>query len=250
MPSPLTGTIVVVGASSGIGEALAVRLAHDARPVAILARRRDALERIAARANEKVGTTRVHVWEHDVTDRDGVAAVWEEIERELGTIDELHYVAGVMPEVALDRFPTDVDAQMLSVNTLGSMAWCNHAASVFLERRKGHILGVTSIAGLRGRRDRPGYNASKAAQDVHLEALRNRLWRHGVKVTTVRPGPVHTPMTEGMKVPLPVTAERCAEGIVKARDRSAAIAHVPWVWRPIMWVIRAIPSFVFRRLDI
>lgn len=250
MSSSLSGTIVVVGASSGIGEALAVRLAHDARPVAILARRRAELERIAEHANHKVGTTRVHVYEHDVLARDEIAPLWQRIEADLGTIDELHYVAGVMPEVGLDEFPTELDQQMLEVNALGCMAWCNHAARHFLDRRNGHIIGVSSVAGLRGRMDRPGYNASKAAQDVHLEALRNRLWRHGVKVTTVRPGPVKTPMTEGIKAPLPISAERCASGIVKARDRGAAIAHVPWPWRPIMMVIRAIPSFLFRRTNL
>ncbi|MBK8975199.1 MAG: SDR family NAD(P)-dependent oxidoreductase [Planctomycetes bacterium] len=248
--SPLSGTIVVVGASSGIGEALAVRLAHDARPVAILARRRDELERIAARANEKVGTTRVHVYEHDVTDRAGIGALWDRIETELGPVDELHYVAGVMPMVEIEAFPTDLDAQMLEVNALGCMAWCNEAARRFVPRGRGHIVGVSSVAALRGRMDRPGYNASKAAQDSHLEALRNRLWRRGVWVTTVRPGPVTTPMTAGMKVPLPITAERCAKGIVRARDRRAAVAHVPWIWRPIMMVIRSIPSFLFRRLSI
>ncbi len=250
MPSSLSGTIVVVGASSGIGEALAVRLAHDARPVAILARRRDQLEAIAARANRKVGTTRVHVYEHDVTRRGEVGELWDRIEADLGTIDELHYVAGVMPEVALDEFPTDLDVQMVEVNALGCMAWCNEAARRFLPEKRGHIVGVSSVAAIRGRMDRPGYNASKACQDVHLESLRNRLWRHGIKVTTARPGPVTTPMTEGLKVPLPISAERAAEGIVKARDRGASIAHVPWIWRPIMMVIRLIPSFLFRRMSV
>jgi NAD(P)-dependent dehydrogenase (short-subunit alcohol dehydrogenase family) len=98
--------------------------------------------------------------------------------------------------------------------------------------------------------DRPGYNASKAAQDCHLEALRNRLWRHGVRVTTVRPGPVTTPMTAGLKVPMPISAERCAAAIVRARDRQRAIVYVPWQWWPIMAVLRHIPSFVFRKTKI
>lgn len=250
MPSRLSGTIVVVGASSGIGAALATRLAHDARPVALLARREAELDALCARINDKVGTTRAHAYPHDVLDTASVGPLFDRIERELGTVDELHYVAGVMPAVGLDEFPTDKDEQMLRVNTLGSMAWCNAAAERFLARRRGHIVGVTSVAGLRGRLDRPGYNASKAAQDAHLESLRNRLWRHGVFVTTVRPGPVHTPMTEGLEVQMPITAEKCAAIVVAARDRRRAVVHAPWIWWPIMSVIRAIPSFLFRKLNV
>jgi short-subunit dehydrogenase len=250
MPSRLSGTIVVVGASSGIGAALATRLAHDARPVALLARRADELEALCGRINDKVGTTRAFAYPHDVCDTASIPALFERIEQDLGTVDELHYVAGVMPPVELDEFPTDKDEQMLRVNALGCIAWCNAAAARFLVRGRGHILGVTSVAGDRGRMDRPGYNASKAAQDCHLEALRNRLWRHGVRVTTVRPGPVTTPMTAGLKVPMPISAERCAAAIVRARDRQRAIVYVPWQWWPIMAVLRHIPSFVFRKTKI
>ena len=109
---------------------------------------------------------------------------------------------------------------------------------------------MTSVAGDRGRIDRPGYNASKAGQDSHLESLRNRLWRHGVKVTTVRPGPVTTPMTEGLKVAMAISAEKAARAILRARSRRSAIAYVPFRWRVIMAVIKSIPSFVFRRLNV
>ncbi len=250
MPHHLSGTIVVVGASSGIGEALAMQLAHDARPVALLARREAALEALAERIRAKVGTTRACAFPHDVQDLHSVEVLFDRIEQQLGEVDELHYVSGVMPDVALDEFPTDKDAAMLQVNALGCMAWCNAAARRFLARGRGHIVGITSVAGQRGRMDRPGYNASKAAQDVYLEALRNRLWRHGVRVTTVRPGPVRTPMTEGMDVPMPIAAERCAAIVVKARDRGRAVVYAPWQWRPIMAAIRAIPSFLFRRMSV
>lgn len=250
MPSRLNGTIVVVGASSGIGAALARRLAHEARPVALVARRGEVLGSLCGEVNRKVGTTRAHAFVHDVADAHAAAATFDRIEGELGEVDELHYVAGVMPAVALDEFPTDKDEQMLRVNALGCIAWCNAAARHFLSRKRGHIVGVTSVAGDRGRMDRPGYNASKAAQDAYLEALRNRLWRHGVYVTTVRPGPVRTPMTEGLDVPMPITAERCASAILRARDKRRAIAYAPWQWWPIMAAIKHVPSFVFRKTRI
>lgn len=250
MPSRMSGTAVVVGASSGIGAALAMRLAHEARPVALVARRASELDALVAAINTKVGTTRAHAFVQDVTDAATVLAVIDRIEQALGPIEELHYTAGVMPDVALDEYPNDKDARMLAVNALGCMHWCNALVPRLVERGRGHIVGVTSVAAVRGRMDRPGYNASKAAQDAYLEALRNRIWRHGVLVTTVRSGPVHTPMTEGLKIPMPISAERCAVGILRARDRRRAIAYVPWQWWPIMTVIRAIPSFLFRKLKV
>ena len=250
MSNGLSGTIVVVGASSGIGEALAVELAHDARPVALLARRRAELDRVAKAMRDKVGTTRGYPYEHDVCDLESIQPLWDRIEADLGPIDEVHYVSGVMPELGLDEFSTEKDAQMLRVNALGCFAWTNLAAERFLAAKRGHIIGVSSVAGLRGRIDRPGYNASKAAQDSHLESLRNRLWRHGVYVTTVRPGPVATPMTEDIEVKMPITAEHCAKIIVKARNSKRAVVFAPWKWRPIMTVIQWIPSFLFRKLNV
>ncbi|MEO0479960.1 MAG: SDR family NAD(P)-dependent oxidoreductase [Planctomycetota bacterium] len=251
MAQKTSGTIVIVGASSGIGEALAMRLAHEARPVAVLARREDRLADLCDRIRDKVGTGRAQAFAHDVLDTESVAACWDRIESELEPIDEVFYCSGVMPEVGMDEFPTDKDEQMLRVNALGCMAWGNEAARRFLKLGRGHFTGVSSVAGIRGRLDRPGYNASKAAQDTYLEALRNRLWRHGIRVTTVRPGPVKTEMTADLgKLPLLIDADRCAKGIVKARSRSAAIAYTPFLWRPIMNVIQAIPSFIFRKLNV
>ena len=102
----------------------------------------------------------------------------------------------------------------------------------------------------RGRTGRPAYNASKAAMDTFLEATRNRLWKHGVQVTTIRPGFVETPMTAGLKMKGAIAADTAAGLILKARDRRRAIAYVPFKWRLIMFVIRNIPSFLFRRMTI
>lgn len=228
-----------------------MQLAHEARPVAILARRGDVLEQVATEINDKVGARRAFPYAHDVTELQSVDRLFTKIEADLGQVDELHYVSGVMPDVELDEFSTEKDALMVQINTIGCMAWVNAAARRFLPRRSGHIVGVTSVAGDRGRLDRPGYNASKAGQDTFLESIRNRLWRHGVRVTSVRPGPVATPMTEGLdKAPMVISADAAATAIRRARDRGRAIAYVPWKWRPIMFVIRSIPSFLFRRLDV
>jgi NAD(P)-dependent dehydrogenase (short-subunit alcohol dehydrogenase family) len=245
-----SGTCIVVGASSGIGLAVARRLALAGRKVAMLARRSAELQQMADTVNDALQARLAFPYVHDAADLDAAEPLFARIEAELGTVDELHYVAGVMPAVAIDEFDLAKDRVQMQVNALGCIAWANAAARRFAERKSGCIVGVSSVAQDRGRVGKPGYHASKAAMDTFLESLRNRLWRRGVQVTTIRPGFVETPMTAGLRLKGAIPADRAAALILKARDRRAAIAYVPFKWRLIMAVIRAIPSVVFRRLSI
>ncbi len=245
-----SGTCIVVGSSSGIGLAVARRLALAGRKVAMLARRENELRTQAATVNDALAQQRAFPFVHDAADLDAVEPLFARIEQELGPVDEVHYVAGVMPEVAIDEFDVGKDRLQVQVNMLGCIAWGNAAARRFLPRRAGCFVGVGSVAGDRGRVGRPVYNASKAGMDCYLEGLRNRLWRHGVQVTTIKPGPTQTPMTANLGLKNAIPADRAAELILRARDRGRAIAYVPGKWRVIMFVIRNIPSFLFRRLSI
>jgi NAD(P)-dependent dehydrogenase (short-subunit alcohol dehydrogenase family) len=245
-----SGTCIVVGSSSGIGLAVARRLATQGRKVAMLARRESELLAQVATTNDALGKPMAYGYVHDAADTAAVEPLFARIEAELGPVDEVHFVAGIMPEVAPDEFDLGKDAAMVQVNMLGCIAWGNAAAQRFLTKKAGCFVGVTSVAQDRGRVGRPVYNASKAGMDTYLEALRNRLWRHGVQVTTIRPGFVETPMTAHLKLKGAIPAAKAAELILQARDGKKAIAYVPFKWRPIMFVIRNIPSFVFRKLSI
>lgn len=241
----------MVGASQGIGEALARRLADEGAKVALLARRVDKVHDIAADINEKAGAEMAHGFLHDVAERDKVDALWAAIEERIGEAGQLYYLAGTMEEVGRDEFDTEKDVRHFVVNTLGSVAWVNAAARRFQQKGSGVICGVSSVAQDRGRVGRPAYNASKAGMDTHLEAVRNRLWCKGVCVTTIRPGFVATPMTEGTSGMFwVISADRAAELILRSVRKKTAIAYVPARWRVLMFVIRNIPSFLFRRLDI
>ncbi len=241
-------TCIVVGASSGIGAALAKRLAADGCKVALLARRKDRIAQLAREIDQTAGRPLALAIEHDVRAPDAVDATFDAIEKQLGDVAAIYYVAGVMPEVGPDEFDTSKDLQQFAVNTLGSIAWCNAAARRFLARRRGFIVGISSVAGDRGRAKRPGYCASKAGQDVHLEALRNRLWNKGVSVTTIRPGFVDTEMTAGLGLKGAISAEQAADAIVRAARKRKGVVYVPFKWRIIMTVIKTMPSFVFKRL--
>jgi NAD(P)-dependent dehydrogenase (short-subunit alcohol dehydrogenase family) len=216
----------------------------------VLARREPELRAQAFAINDVLQREAAFAYVHDVADGDAAEGLFARIEQELGPVDEVHFVAGINPEVALDEFDLAKDRLQVEVNMLGCIAWGNAAARRFLVRQAGCFVGISSVAQDRGRIGRPVYNASKAGQDCYLEALRNRLWRHGVQVTTIRPGFVETPMTAGMQLRGAISAARAAELILRARDREQAIAYVPGKWRLIMFVIRNIPSFVFRKLSI
>jgi NAD(P)-dependent dehydrogenase (short-subunit alcohol dehydrogenase family) len=236
---------LVVGASSGIGAALVRELVRRGYRVAALARRSGELEELRRAAPERV-VTRVH----DVHDVAAVPGLFEELVRELGGLDLFAYVAGVMPKVGPLEVDTAKDLEILAVNTLGAIAWCNPAAEHFQSKRAGVIVGVGSIAGDRGRRPQPVYGASKAAFAHYLEALRNRLSEHGVRVCTIKPGYVDTPMTAGLPLKGAVSADAAARTIVGYARRGSGVRYVPLKWLLVSLVVRSIPSRIFRHLQI
>jgi len=243
---PVRRRALVVGASSGIGAALVRELVRRGYGVAALARRAEELARLA----REFPAGRVLVRAHDVHAIEQVPALFEALVQELGGLDLLVYAAGIMPAVAPDEFDTAKDREILLVNTVGAIAWCNPAAEYFRSRRSGTICGLSSIAGDRGRKGNPVYGASKAALSHYLEALRNRLDDHGVHVCTIKPGPVATPMTAALgELPGMVSAESVAATIARVATR-AQTRYVPLKWLGVSLVIRAIPSFLFRRITI
>jgi short-subunit dehydrogenase len=238
---------IVVGASSAIGAALARQLAAAGCRVGLVARRADALDRL----RDEIGGDGARVYAHDVTEPETVPALFERISRDLGGLDLVIYSAGVMPRIAADEYRFATDAEIVRVNLLGAIAWLNEAATSFAARGAGTIVGISSVAGDRGRRGNPVYHASKAGLDAYLESLRNRLARLGVSVVNVKPGPVDTPMSRGLpRLPLLIGAEDAARRILAAAARGTRIAYVPATWRPIMLVLRNLPGWLFQRLDI
>ena len=242
---------LVIGASSGIGEALARRLAADGCRVALVARRRAELERIAGEINADAGEGRALFYEHDVRNAGEVPSLLQEIARALGGLDLVIYAAGVLPRVAFDEYDTAKDLATLNVNLLGAIAWLNPVAARFNRLRRGTIVGIGSVAGDRGRSGAPAYNTSKAALHTYLEALRNRIGRYGVRVVTVKPGFVDTAMVTGMgKLPLVVSPERAARLILKHARSGSLVAYIPARWWLASLIVRAIPSWLFRRLKV
>jgi NAD(P)-dependent dehydrogenase (short-subunit alcohol dehydrogenase family) len=242
---------IVVGASSGIGAEIARQLGAKGCRVALVARRDADLRLLADEINAGSAEPLAHSYTHDVRCQAEVPALFQNICRDLGGMDVIFYAAGVMPRIADSEYSFDKDRAMIEVNVLGAIAWLNEAAQRFGAAGSGTIVGLSSVAGDRGRRGQPVYCTSKAALDTYLEALRNRVGRFGVRVVTVKPGPVDTPLTKGLdKLPMVISAQDAASQIIAASEKGKHTAYVPAKWRPVMAIIRSIPSPLFQKLNI
>lgn len=241
---------LIIGASTGLGAALAQQLAGPDTSLALVARSKDKLDEICRRIN--AGGGYALAYQHDVTDYDKVAGLLRKIVADLGGLDFVIYAAGVnLPPGGMDKYNFENDRRMVEVNLLGAMAWLTPIAEMFQSAGAGQIVGISSVAGDRGRVGNPGYNASKAGLTTYLEALRNRLTRHGVNVLTVKPGFMKTDMLKAAQGPTPfaIEPERAAQDILRAMQKRKQTIYTAPLWRWIMLVIRHIPSFIFRRLS-
>lgn len=233
-----------------MGEAIARRLAQQGCQVALVARRAEELARVAHEING-TGNPLASTYVHDVTEYECVPALFQKITHDLGGLDVIFYAAGVMPRITDDEYAFDKDRLTVETNLLGAIAWINEAAQRFERAKAGTIVGLSSVAGDRGRKGSPVYCTSKAALNTYLEAIRNRIGRYGVAVVTVKPGPVDTPMTKGLdKLPMLIPVDKAADAIVSAAQRGAHTAYVPGQWRLIMAILRSIPSFLFKKLNV
>jgi short-subunit dehydrogenase len=241
-----TRTALIVGASSGVGAALARRLAREGYALGLVARRIDRLQAFCAES-----TTPAFAYQHDVINTAEIPAMLDRAMNDLGNLDLFIYCAGVLFPNDPTAYNADQDQFILQVNLVGAAAWINPVAQRFQLKRAGHIIGIGSIAGDRGRRGMPAYTASKAGLHTYLEGMRNRLWRDGVTVTTIKLGQVETNMLKNAdRKRRPISADRAAELIWHAIEQRKQTVYVPSWWRWIGQAVQHLPSFIFRRLNI
>ena len=243
---------ILVGASEGMGAALSRKLAKEGYTIALVARQETKLTALCNEINQANGETRALAYPHDVTNYEEVPNLLKKIVAEIGGLDSFILLAGVnYPPGGNDKFNFENDRKMIEVNLIGAMAWLSPVAEMFQSAKAGQIVGIGSVAGDRGRVGNPGYNTSKAGLATYLEALRNRLTRHGVNVLTVKPGFVKTEMLKAAVGPTPfaIPVEKAVDDIYKAMQKRRQSIYTPFFWQYIMLVIRHIPSFIFRRLS-
>lgn len=242
---PRAKVALVTGASSGIGRALAGELAGRGMRVAIAARRGDALESLAREISSRGGQALPIVV--DVRDPDAVRAMVQRVDAELGSLDLVVANAGVGTTGHASTMQwADID-QVLAVNVRGAMATLCAAIPIMVAQQRGHLVGVSSLAGGRGLPTSAAYSASKAALSTFLESLRVDLAPSGIHVTDVRPGFVATEATRSADHPMPFLwpVDRAARHIARRLASEPAVVAFPWPLALLTSFSRFLPTWTY-----
>ena len=243
-------TVVITGASAGIGRALAFEFARRGYHLGLTARRLQVLEGLRTELQATYPNCKVEITTLDVDQDDSVAPVLHALFDALGGVDTVVVNAGINNLTRIGRGEFAKEKQVLQTNLFGAIATVNAAVEHFLVRGKGNIVGISSLASLKGMPKQGAYCASKAGFSLYLDAARTELRRKNIQVTTVLPGFVVTDiMPDIAKYPFAAAASEVAIEIVNATEKGKAIAIVPafpWKWlRPLFPLI---PDALWRKL--
>lgn len=234
---------LIIGATSGIGKSLATILVNKGFRVAVTGRRKELLEAMVAEFPGKMISRQM-----DVRDTPTIPAICDELLSELGSIDLLVISAGVGE--ANRHLDFHIEHEVIRTNVEGFTCVADWAMNVFRQQGRGHLVNISSIAGIRGNRVAPSYNASKAYQINYLEGL--RMWadkrRMPIHVTDVRPGFVDTAMAKGDGMFWVAPVDKAAGQIVSAIERKKRVVHVTRRWRLIGLMMKLLPYGLLRRI--
>lgn len=243
--------IVMLGATRGMGRALARLLAERGDRVFLLGRDAEELERSAAdlavRAPNFKGF-RGHA-PCDLSDTQSFAPALRAAEEALGRVDVVVVTAGLF--ATQEQLEADIDRTelLLRVNFTNTVVFCEHARATLMARGGGTLCVFSSVAGDRGRKPVALYGASKAGLSHYLESLDHRFRDQGLVTICVKPGFVNTGMTAGLKPPpFAGEPEQVARDVLKAIDAGTPMIYTPSIWRLIMLVILHLPRAVMRRV--
>jgi len=244
----MSSSVLIIGAKSDIAKELARIYAKKNYDLILAGRNINKLEDftkdIKIRSNQNI-----ILKEFDITDFDSHENFYNTLdEKPLGVI----IVTGYMKEQQTVQRNWQETLNTLNVNYTGAVSILNIIANDFEERKYGFIVGISSVAGDRGRKANYIYGSAKAGFTAYLNGLRNRLYENDVHVLTVKPGFIYTKMTENMDLPekLTATPNAVAEDIFEAQQKKKDILYTKWIWKYIMCIIRHIPETIFKKMNI
>ncbi|MFN4278679.1 SDR family oxidoreductase [Thermosynechococcus sp.] len=240
--------VLILGATSDIGRAIAHQFAAQGHPLQLAARQVNRLEPDKADLESRYGVP-VSIHEFDVLAVETHAAFVQQLP-ELPAV--VICVVGFMPDQKACEQECSLALEVMRTNYEGPALILNLFANLFEKRGWGTLVGISSVAGERGRASNYFYGSAKAGLTAFLSGLRHRLAKSRVRVLTVLPGYVNTRMTEGMKLPPLLTAQpkEVAQAICTALKKKKDVIYVRPIWRWIMAVIRSIPEPLFKRLSL
>lgn len=240
--------VLILGARSDIGKAVAYKFAALGHPTQLAARNVSALETNKADIELRYGVS-VSLHEFDALALDTHAS----FVAELPVLPQVAVCAvGLMGEHIKSERDVMAAVLVMRSNYEGPASILATLANCFEERQSGTLVGISSVAGERGRATNYVYGSAKAGFTEFLSGLRNRMVKRGVHVVTVLPGFVKTQMTEGMEFPAKITAEpsEVADIIVRAVERKKDVVYARPIWRLIMAIIRNIPERIFKEMNL
>lgn len=246
----MTEPVLILGATSAIARHVAAALARRGHALFLAARDAREAERAASDLRIRYGV-RVESGAFDAEDYEGHAEFLEGVAAGMGGLHGVVLAFGYLGKQVLAERDFDESARIIGRNFAGAVSILNLCAERLEAGRAGFVVGISSVAGDVGRQSNYLYGASKAGFSVYLQGLRNRLFRAGVRVLTVKPGFVDTPMTYGMpRLFLVASPEHVGEGIVRALERGREVVYLPWFWRWVMLALRLVPEALRKRLKL
>lgn len=245
-------TVLITGASSGLGAEMARQLAARGHDVALCARRTDRLESLEAEVAAAHPDRRVEVRALDVTDDEAVFEVFRAFRADFGTIDRVVVNAGIGKGAPLGTGRYDANKATAVTNFVGALAQVEAAMEIFRAQGEGHLVVVSSMSAMRGMpRSMTTYAATKAGVAMLAEGLRAELYGKPIKVSVIYPGYIVSEMNEGVEqaTPMMVGTEKGVRAMVDAIERERASACVPALpWEPMKHLMKHAPLPLFRRL--
>jgi len=240
--------VLIIGATSAIARATARRYAARGDRLHLIARNGDLLKQAADDLRVR-GASSVTCSRLDVNDFDRHEKVLQDTVHELGRLDVALICHGSLPDQQASEKSFDLARQEINTNGLSVISLLTVLAAIFIEQGHGTIAVVTSVAGDRGRQSNFVYGAVKAMVSTYLQGLRGRLLPHHVHVVDIRPGLVDSPMTAHLeKGILWSSPERIGAIIVRSIERKRHTVYAPFYWRYIMFIVRLLPEFLFKRI--
>jgi short-subunit dehydrogenase len=254
MPHPVRQRIFITGASAGLGEGMARRFAALGRDLALVARRTDRLDALKGELLAAHPGIRVETAALDIDDVDAVAAVVPELAGRLGGIDRFIANAGLGKGTPVGSGRPGPNRRVLHTNVIGTHASCEAAVELFRAQKAGHLVVISSVAGIRGLGGtRTAYATSKRADSILAEGIRAEMLAHRetrkIRVTTIHPGFIETDINVGRRGMFTVDLGTGVDALVAAIEREPVRAYVPeFPWRGVAALMRVVPMALMARV--
>lgn len=246
-------SVLITGASAGLGEGMAMEFAKQGYDLALCARNMQRLEQLQQQLQASYPAVRVFIRALDVNNHSQVFAVFRAFQQDLGKLDRIIVNAGLGKGQPLGTGRFDANLQTATTNFTSALAQCEAAMEIFREQNAGHLVAISSFSAVRGM---PGnittYAATKAGLATLCNGLRYELMRKKspIKVSILYPGYIRTAMNEQVKnTPFLVEREPGCKAMVKAIEMEKPEAYVPaWPWLPLSFVLRRLPAKLYARM--